>query len=160
MAFAQTTSRAFSEWTHRLSFLCRLPFLSILNISGCFSKRLRGRSSFIACSSYSTSSPSLSQSFRNPLPMSTSGSQRMVRILRPRPVVSRPIKLVDTSIFRAAAFIGKEQASPVVSATYLVGRHPSLPVLSISMAPDDFLDMHLSQSVATEQQFQYLPGTG
>ncbi|HCK13422.1 TPA: hypothetical protein DHW51_04825 [Candidatus Poribacteria bacterium] len=71
-----------------------------------------------------------------------------------------PIKLVDTSIFRAAAFIGKEQASPVVSATYLVGRRPSLPVLSISMAPDDFLDVHLSQSVATGQQFQYLPGTG
>ena len=46
-----------------------------------------------------------------------------------------PIKLVETSIFRAAAFIGKEQASPVVSATYLVGHRPSLPVLSISMAP-------------------------
>ena len=57
-----------------------------------------------------------------------------------------PIKLVDTSIFRAAAFIGKEQASPVVSATYLVGHRPSLPVLSISMPSDDFLDVHLQQS--------------
>jgi len=60
----------------------------------------------------------------------------------------KPIQLADTSLFRAAAFVGKEQASPIVSATYLVGHRPSLPVLSISMKPDDFLDVHL-QSNAT-----------
>ena len=57
-----------------------------------------------------------------------------------------PIKLVDSSLFRAAAFIGNERASPVVPATYLVGRRPALPVLSVSMKPADFLEVHLQSS--------------
>ncbi len=62
------------------------------------------------------------------------------------PLHRDPIKLVDTSLFRAAAFVGEQRASPIVSATYLVGRRPSLPVLSVSLKPDDFLDVHLQQS--------------
>ena len=58
-----------------------------------------------------------------------------------------PIQLADTSLFHAGTFVGKERASPIVSATYLVGRRPSLPVLSISMKPDDFLDVHLQSNV-------------
>ena len=65
------------------------------------------------------------------------GSSRLYR---------EPIELVDSSLFRAAAFIGNERASPVVPATYLVGRRPALPVLSVSMKPDDFLEVHLQSS--------------
>jgi len=57
-----------------------------------------------------------------------------------------PIEVVDTSLFRAAAFIGNERASPVVPATYLCGRRPALPVLSVSMMPADFLEVHLQSS--------------
>ena len=59
-----------------------------------------------------------------------------------------PIQLADKSLFRAATFVGQERASLIVSATYLVGSRPVLPVLSISMKPADFLDVHL-QSNAT-----------
>ncbi|MEO1995889.1 MAG: CotH kinase family protein, partial [Planctomycetaceae bacterium] len=59
-----------------------------------------------------------------------------------------PIKLVETTLFRAAAFVGSERAGEIVSATYLVGPRPALPVLSISMNPADFDDVHL-QSAAT-----------
>ena len=65
------------------------------------------------------------------------GSSRLYR---------EPIEIVDTSLFRAAAFIGDERASPVVPGTYLVGRRPALPVLSVSMMPDDFLEVHLQSS--------------
>ena len=57
-----------------------------------------------------------------------------------------PVKLAATSLFRAAAFIGGERVSPTVSATFLVGRRPVLPVLSVSMNPADFLDVHLQSS--------------
>ncbi|MBC8245466.1 MAG: CotH kinase family protein [Verrucomicrobia bacterium] len=62
------------------------------------------------------------------------GSSRLYR---------EPIEVADTSLFRSAAFIGGERASPIVPATYLVGRRPELPVLSVSMKPDDFLEVHL-----------------
>jgi len=59
-----------------------------------------------------------------------------------------PIKLVETTLFRAAAFVGGERAGEIVSATYLIGPRPAIPVLSISMNPADFLDVHM-QSTAT-----------
>ena len=62
------------------------------------------------------------------------------------PLYEGPIKLDKTSLFRAAAFIGVERASSVKSATYLVGRRPSLPVVSISMKPQDFEDIHLQRT--------------
>ena len=62
------------------------------------------------------------------------------------PLYEGPIKLNETSLFRAAAFIGVERASAVKSATYLVGRRPSLPVVSISMKPQDFEDIHLQRT--------------
>ena len=62
------------------------------------------------------------------------------------PLYDAPVALDDTSTFRAAAFVGDERASPVVSATYLVGRRPVLPVLSISMDPVDFVDVHLQKA--------------
>lgn len=65
------------------------------------------------------------------------GSSRLYR---------EPVELVASSLFRAAAFIGNERASPVVPATYLVGRRPALPVLSVSMKPADFLEVHLQSS--------------
>jgi len=65
------------------------------------------------------------------------GSSRLYR---------EPIEVAGTSLFRAAAFIGGERASPVVPATYLVGRRPTLPVMSVSMMPDDFLEVHLQSN--------------
>jgi hypothetical protein len=62
------------------------------------------------------------------------------------PLYRGPIRLDDTSVFRAAAFVGQEQVGDVVSATYLVGRRPVLPVMSVSLEPDDFLDVHLQKS--------------
>ena len=62
------------------------------------------------------------------------------------PLYCAPIKLFETSLFRAAAFIGEEQVSLTVPATYLVGSRPALPVLSVSMEPADFLDVHLQSS--------------
>ena len=62
------------------------------------------------------------------------------------PLYRDPVTLDDTTLFRAAAFIDQEQVGQVVSATYLVGRRPDLPVLSISLKPEDFLDVHLQKS--------------
>ena len=62
------------------------------------------------------------------------------------PLYEGPLTLDDTSLFRAATFIGGERASPVESATYLVGRRASLPVVSISMKPQDFEDIHLQRT--------------
>ena len=62
------------------------------------------------------------------------------------PLYRAPIKLFETSLFRAAAFIGEEQVSLTVPATYIVGSRPALPVLSVSMEPADFLDVHLQSS--------------
>ena len=62
------------------------------------------------------------------------------------PLYHGPVTLDDTKLFRAAAFIGQEQVGQIVSATYLVGRRPSLPVLSISLKPADYLDVHLQKS--------------
>ena len=59
-----------------------------------------------------------------------------------------PIKLLETSLLRAAAFIGKERVSATVPATYLVGPRPALPILSVSMKPGDFLDVHLRSSAS------------
>ena len=62
------------------------------------------------------------------------------------PLYEGPIKLNKTSLFRAAAFLGVERTGAVKSATYLVGRRPSLPVVSISMKPQDFEDIHLQRT--------------
>ncbi|MBQ17467.1 MAG: hypothetical protein CMJ65_10115 [Planctomycetaceae bacterium] len=62
------------------------------------------------------------------------------------PLFGDPVKIAETSLFRAAAFVGKERASQVVSATYLIGPRTTLPVMSISMKPADFLDVHLQSS--------------
>ena len=59
-----------------------------------------------------------------------------------------PIKLVETTLLRAAAYVGSERVGETVSATYLIGPRPALPVLSISMKPADFLDVHM-RSAAT-----------
>jgi hypothetical protein len=54
-----------------------------------------------------------------------------------------PIKLVDTTLVRAAAFAGKERAGSIVSGTYLVGQRPMLPILAITMKPAAFNEVHL-----------------
>ncbi|MDE0736257.1 MAG: CotH kinase family protein, partial [Pirellulaceae bacterium] len=64
------------------------------------------------------------------------------------PLYDQAIPVTDTSLLRAAAFVGEERASPIASATYLAGRIPSLPVMSISMKPADFIDVHM-RSAAT-----------
>ncbi|MDP7014780.1 MAG: CotH kinase family protein [Pirellulaceae bacterium] len=62
------------------------------------------------------------------------------------PTFSEPIKLDKTAVFRAAAFVGAERVSPVASATYLIGPRPKLPVVSVSMKPEDFIDIHLQKA--------------
>ncbi len=56
------------------------------------------------------------------------------------------IQLDKTGLFRAAAFVGREQVGAIKSATYLVGRQPTLPVMSISMKPEDFYEVHMRSS--------------
>ena len=48
------------------------------------------------------------------------------------PLYEQPVQVTETSLFRAASFVGEERASPIVAATYLAGHIPSLPVMSIS----------------------------
>ena len=56
------------------------------------------------------------------------------------------IQLDKTGLFRAAAFVGRERVGAIKSATYLVGRQPTLPVMSISMKPEDFYEVHMRSS--------------
>ena len=60
--------------------------------------------------------------------------------------VDGPIQLDKTGLFRAAVFVGGERIGPIKSATYLVGRQPSLSVISISMKPEDFYEVHMRSS--------------
>jgi len=60
--------------------------------------------------------------------------------------VNGPIQLDKTGLFRAAAFVGDERVGTIKSATYLVGRQPRLPVISISMKPEDFYEVHMRSS--------------
>ena len=60
--------------------------------------------------------------------------------------VDGPIQLDKTRLFRAAAFVGEERVGAIKSATYLVGRQPTLPVMSISMKPEDFYEVHMRSS--------------
>ena len=60
--------------------------------------------------------------------------------------VDGPIQLYKTELFRVAAFVGEERVGAIKSATYLVGRQPMLPVMSISMKPEDFYEVHMRSS--------------
>ena len=60
--------------------------------------------------------------------------------------VDGPVRLDKTGLFRAAAFVGKERVGEIKSATYIVGRRPTLPVMSISMKPEDFYEVHMRSS--------------
>ena len=60
--------------------------------------------------------------------------------------VEGPIQLDKTGLFRAAAFVGEERVGAIKSATYLVGQKPTLPVMSISMKPEDFYEVHMRSS--------------
>lgn len=59
-----------------------------------------------------------------------------------------PIDVDGTSIFRAAAFVGDERASATAAATYMPRGEVALPILSISMEPEDFRDVHLTVSAS------------
>ena len=54
-----------------------------------------------------------------------------------------PIPLDDSTLIRAASFVEKERASPIISGTYLVGQDTKLPVLAINMDSADFRDVQL-----------------
>ena len=58
----------------------------------------------------------------------------------------KPIRIIETTLFRAAAFLGEERSSRIESATYLVGPRPDLPVFSISLKPAHFQEVHLNSS--------------
>ena len=62
------------------------------------------------------------------------------------PLYREAVVVEKTTLFRAAGFVGRERVSPVVAGTYLVGEAVGLPVLSISLRPEDFTDVHLQRS--------------
>ena len=62
------------------------------------------------------------------------------------PKLDEPVRLEKTGLFRAAAFVGDERVGVIKSATYIVGRRPTLPVMSISMIPEDFYEVHMRSS--------------
>ncbi len=64
------------------------------------------------------------------------------------PPFSAPVAVEKTTVLRAATFLDGQRASPVVSATYLAGERPALPVLSVSMNPADFETVHLNVSAS------------
>ncbi len=48
-----------------------------------------------------------------------------------------------STVFRAAGFVDGERVTPVVSASYFIGDPPTAPVMSISMDPSHFLQVHM-----------------
>ena len=67
------------------------------------------------------------------------------------PPVKGRIEASGTTVVRAAGFVGDERATPTFAATYIVGVPPPLPVLSIAMDPDEFLETHANQSARGRQ---------
>ncbi len=57
-----------------------------------------------------------------------------------------PIDFDKTGLIRAAAFVGSEKASSVITGSYVIGTHGSLPLVSITMSPEDFRDVQLQNS--------------
>ena len=62
------------------------------------------------------------------------------------PLYRAAVVLQKTTLLRAAGFVGRERVSPVVAATYLMEKSSGLPVLSVSLRPEDFTDIHLQRS--------------
>jgi hypothetical protein len=63
----------------------------------------------------------------------------------PTPAAARftaPVPVSESTVFRVAGFIGGERATQVASYSYFVGGTVDLPILSISMAPEDYLEVH------------------
>ena len=62
------------------------------------------------------------------------------------PLYRSGVVIQKTTLFRAAGFVGRERVSPVVAGTYLLRQSRGLPVLSLSLRPEDFTDVHLQRS--------------
>ncbi|MEE3373468.1 MAG: CotH kinase family protein [Planctomycetota bacterium] len=62
------------------------------------------------------------------------------------PLYRTGVVIQKTTLFRAAGFVGRERVSPVVAGTYLLRPPRGLPVLSLSLLPEDFTDVHLQRS--------------
>ena len=54
-----------------------------------------------------------------------------------------PIPVASNTVLRIAAFLGGERVGPIVSGSYFVGRAWPVPIYSISMPRDRFLEVHL-----------------
>jgi len=59
---------------------------------------------------------------------------------------SGPIEVSRNSVFRIAAFIQGRRATKVFSKSYFIGGDWHLPLISISMDPDDFAEVHLTRN--------------
>ena len=55
---------------------------------------------------------------------------------------SGPIRVDANRVFRAAAFIGGERATQPISGSYFIGGTTDLPILSISMDPGEYAEVH------------------
>ena len=58
------------------------------------------------------------------------------------PISIDPLRITSSTVVRAAAFIGEERSTQVLSASYFVGGALALPTLSVSMEPADYLKVH------------------
>lgn len=61
------------------------------------------------------------------------------------PLHGGPISVTGNTVFRAAAFVNDLRCTPVVSASYFLEGELELPVISISMDPAQYKDMHLAE---------------
>ena len=53
-----------------------------------------------------------------------------------------PIAVTKNTVFRAAGFIGTERSTRVISQSYLIGGALALPIMSISMDPTEYAQVH------------------
>ncbi len=61
-------------------------------------------------------------------------------------VAGGPVQLEQTSLIRAASFVDGVRLGVVVSATYVLEDELRLPIMSVTMKPEDFEDVHLQRA--------------
>ena len=57
-----------------------------------------------------------------------------------------PIRVTRNTVIRAAAFIGNERATHVITSSYFVNDTIALPILSLSLEPDEYAAIHNNSS--------------
>ena len=76
-----------------------------------------------------------------------------------------PIKISKSVTFRTAAFMGKERVSPIATGTYYFDSNPQLPILAVTLKPEEFNEVHLNirgSGIESERQayWEYFDTSG